>query len=706
MKKSIVYLLLAVCLFQVFPSKITGQNTDEFLNNVLDRIDKYYMQRPQENIYVHTDRSVYFAGGEILYRVFIRDAANLRPSLKSDKCVLAVMDIRGNEVISLVRDVDEDMMTGSFLLPENLKQGKYNLVGYLTRDDRITAYKVFTKEIILTNPSEDLMMDYRLDRDFYGSTQEFNLELTAYGFKSRRLSKVNVIYDVLIDGETISSGKGKTNKKGTYRIAYRLPESVSDNVIVNVQAKKRRSSQEMVIRIPVAKQVEASPKSAFKPGIGIEIREITDKKLSMGLNYANTQFDDNKKVLIAVLRKGMIYFSAPGELRQASNLNIPISRIPSGVLNVVVFDPIASEVLAETMVYLERGNSPHLELKMDKPSYNNRQRVEAQVSIEGNVINIPEETSFSVSVVPRDLLPENDLLLNDHLMINADIIEDGTEALADASKSPDRRQIIEDLLFSSTRNGYNWESVLEQEVHTEELAEDEIREIVEKRSYFPRYFNASRMKDFSRDIEDDRHSNGQVPAYKRQLESGMSVLEAVKTIKPYTRSGNKIIFPGKHNSLYAQQGALIVIDGHAMGQNATVLNSINPTDVESIVVSTQPGDIQRYTGMNSVGLIEVNLKGNTTGSLIEEKDSRDELVKGAQGHYLSGYPNYALESDSRSVKIDFRKTLFWEPEMKPAEDGKVTFEFYTSDLSGMYVITIQGMVGSHPVAIREEFEVR
>jgi hypothetical protein len=128
--------------------------------------------------------------------------------------------------------------------------------------------------------------------------------------------------------------------------------------------------------------------------------------------------------------------------------------------------------------------------------------------------------------------------------------------------------------------------------------------------------------------------------------------------------------------------------------------------VESIFVSTDAADVQRYTGLNSVGVVEVNLKGNTDGSQIEDKDSREDSIKEADGDYLKGYPDYSDEFDAKSVILDFRRTLFWNPALVPAEDGKAIFSFYTSDMSGAYVITIQGMLGAHPVSLREEIVVR
>jgi hypothetical protein len=46
---------------------------------------------------------------------------------------------------------------------------------------------------------------------------------------------------------------------------------------------------------------------------------------------------------------------------------------------------------------------------------------------------------------------------------------------------------------------------------------------------------------------------------------------------------------------------------------------------------------------------------------------------------------------------DYRTTLFWEPEIKPGEDGRATVTFFTSDKASVYRIIVEGMTANrHP----------
>ncbi len=698
------YLLVITVFGLLATAIIQAQSNDDFINNLIDRIDNYYTSRPHDNIYIHTDRSVYFTGEEILFKAFITQASSLAPSDRSDKCVLALMDARGEEVISNTFDIEKGFSTGSFRLPLNLNQGRYNLLAYVKKDGMITANKVFNKDIIITDPAGQLMLDYKFNKDFYVPSDEFSLDLNAYGYKSRPLSKLQISYEIKSGDEILNSGKGLTDKTGLFRISSGLPESLPKDIIIQVNAKKGSLRQEMFIKIPFAISLAQKPATGLKQGVFIDIKEITESRLRIGTNYSMSGLGGDKKVVIALFRKGLLYWSAPGLLSQAQDISIPITRVPTGILDIVVFDP-EGYVLGERMAYLDRESMPALDIELNRDTYHNRQKVEANVSFKGNIINIPENTNLTVSVVPKDMLPVNDLLLNDHMLIDADLQQDSREILLMDEGNASRKSTIQKFLDKSDRNGYSWDVILGNESRSDNTQEN--TDLLEESGflYFPSYFTANKMKDYSQGIRDSRHPNAQQANYKRQLESGMSVLEVIKTIKPYTIYGNKIIFPGKVNSLYAQQGALIVIDNQPVGQDATILNSISPTEVESIVVSTNPGDVQRYTALNSVGVIEISMKGYSPGSRIVETSSRDELVRDSYGKYLPGYPDYSLEEDMKSVTLDFRSLLFWQTDLQPGEDNKATFEFYTTDMPGTYVITVQGMLGAYPVAVRKEFVV-
>ncbi len=186
-----------------------------------------------------------------------------------------------------------------------------------------------------------------------------------------------------------------------------------------------------------------------------------------------------------------------------------------------------------------------------------------------------------------------------------------------------------------------------------------------------------------------------VPAYKALLENGTPLLDIIQTIKPYNMQGDKIVFMGGSNSLLAQDGALIVMDGIQRGTSASVLQSINPWDVDEIKVSTNPMDIQRYTGLNSVGLIEITLKkGEGMEEFADEKLPDDLDFETAQ------------ENETKKGGEDHRSTLMWDVEndISAGENYQIQYkhsDFISPVLMRMYFIPKDGI----PLYFEEEYDV-
>jgi len=175
--------------------------------------------------------------------------------------------------------------------------------------------------------------------------------------------------------------------------------------------------------------------------------------------------------------------------------------------------------------------------------------------------------------------------------------------------------------------------------------------------------------------------------YLKQLQSGSTIMDVIKMIKPYHLvDGDKIVFPGGSNSLMAQDGALIVIDGQKMGTSASAINNISPYDVESIQISTNPVEISRYTGLNSVGLIEIRTRRGESAKESPDKE----------------------EADSKEFRSAQRQTtLCWSPGLLLNDQGEVRVQVPATEIKGDFRVEVtlidkKGRVGQHVLVLERE----
>ena len=68
-------------------------------------------------------------------------------------------------------------------------------------------------------------------------------------------------------------------------------------------------------------------------------------------------------------------------------------------------------------------------------------------------------------------------------------------------------------------------------------------------------------------------------------------------------------------------------------------------------------------------------------------------------------PKYETLEAKRSVIPDLRTTIYWKPDIVISEDGKVSFEFYTSDFRATYSVVIEGITGDGRI-VRQVEKIR
>jgi len=170
------------------------------------------------------------------------------------------------------------------------------------------------------------------------------------------------------------------------------------------------------------------------------------------------------------------------------------------------------------------------------------------------------------------------------------------------------------------------------------------------------------------------------PYWKKYLNGSSSLLDILKTIRPFELVGGKIVFRGV-NSFFEQDGALIVIDGQRLGSDASQLTMINPLDVEDIRILLDPTEMAMYTALNTVGVIEIKTKH---GSSNEKKS--DEIVEQPANITSKLFSAEAIGEE----KYNLKTTLQWVPVLFTDENGEVLIPFRTSSVKSTFILGIVG----------------
>jgi hypothetical protein len=163
------------------------------------------------------------------------------------------------------------------------------------------------------------------------------------------------------------------------------------------------------------------------------------------------------------------------------------------------------------------------------------------------------------------------------------------------------------------------------------------------------------------------------------------IIPGVSTVKKNDKINFKLYY--QYQSKPFENNPLVLVDGVPVYDLEKVL-SISSRDLEKIDVFTT-----RYYISDIVmdGILHfVTRKGNLDVIDLDRSVYRVQYDLPESGHDFYS-PDYSTGKLLNDRIPDFRNTLYWNAEMQTNKTGNASIEFYTSDESGEYVITVEGI---------------
>lgn len=163
-----------------------------------------------------------------------------------------------------------------------------------------------------------------------------------------------------------------------------------------------------------------------------------------------------------------------------------------------------------------------------------------------------------------------------------------------------------------------------------------------------------------------------------------NVPDIIQDIKPYHLINGRIVFDNEQGDKDSK-GVIIAIDGSLWGNHISVLEKLSPSDITKIRISTSPIDVQKYTSLSLVSVIEINtIQGKYRYRQPTFQFGTDALYK--EKEFFS--PDYTLETNN---SVDNRKTLYWNSSLTMDSGNPLLITFYTSDVKGIYDCQLIGV---------------
>ena len=435
-------------------------------------------------------------------------------------------------------------------------------------------------------------------------------------------------------------------------------------------------------------------------GLALSIVKYDAEYITSNLIFADKQ---KHSIALSVSRGSTIYWAADMDLDKIGRIKIPTTNLPQGINLLSVFSK-EGEVLAERIVFVDKKQELKLQIDPEKGSLlvGGEMKVKVRLSDENNQ---PVSGNVSVLVTDKSRLDEDRSTINEGLMFESEL-ETPFSLISDAFKGRVTQTTLLDVyLIANKLKGFNWAEVLAYSPVKEDGTRPSFK--IESDKNFeaklavfvagfaqkyclagkenvpdPVYF-ANNEELFSKAPKVFKANTTALDNQRKMFSSATSIMDVIKTIKPFKIVNNQIVFIGSENSLNYQGGALIVLDGQQLGTDISALSAISPMEVDHINVSTNPMDIQRYTGLNSVGVIEIFQK---------KAPKMIETTSGSSAKYDHGFRIPGKFSTSPvNPKRDTRTTLLWIPEQIVDKTGQFEFWVTAGKVKSDFVIEVQGI---------------
>jgi len=192
--------------------------------------------------------------------------------------------------------------------------------------------------------------------------------------------------------------------------------------------------------------------------------------------------------------------------------------------------------------------------------------------------------------------------------------------------------------------------------------------------------------------------------YKRFTTMEEVLREYVAGVNVTVRSGRRMIkvYNPFMQDFYSES-PLVMIDGVPLS-NPHAIFSYDPLKARKLDVSLNRYELGKAAFS---GIISFSTYNGTFDAFELDPDVVGVDYNGLQLRREFYSPKYETQQQIDSRLPDLRNTLLWAPDIVIGKEGKTSFQFYSSDRSGKFVIVLQGISSNgDPVSSVTTFSVR
>ena len=427
--------------------------SDNKTPQLLAKANLFNMQFPQEKVYLHLDRSSYWAGDDIWFKAYLKDSPTPKTNL-----YVELLNSSGTLIQKKIYWSQNGLATGDFKLSDTISSGIYQVRAYTNWMRNFDEHWFFRKNLVIWNfkgkkmAADDSrqLRQRNIDLQFFpeGGTFVANLK-TRMGFKA-----------------TDENGKG-------LEVRGRIMDDTGNEIVAFESAFKGmghfdmvpREGRKYVAEVIVADGVDMNVNLPIPEasGVSLSIDPMEEDLLNLKLVVGSGRGEPDLAYVLVASANGKVLFSKEIKIQNGfSALQLVKGDLPTGIVQFTLFD---KEMIprCERLVFVNNHDIIKVDIGPDKSVYHPGEK--AQLLVEAfNKEDDPCVASLSMSVyhsdnqIKMDDYPNNILT---HFLLGSELkglVEDPAYYFKDDSLTT--QAALDNLMLTHGYRHFEWKQML------------------------------------------------------------------------------------------------------------------------------------------------------------------------------------------------------------------------------------------------------
>ncbi|TKC10636.1 TonB-dependent receptor [Pedobacter polaris] len=403
---------ILISFFVFFLAIQTFVSAQDQTVKIVESLQKFSADRPQEKVHLHFDKPYYAAGDTIWFKAYVVNAKLNMPSNISKTLNVTVVNDKDSVLFQQKIQLNAGLGNGHVAIPIGLKKGNFVVYAFTNWMRNFDQELYFKKPIIIENPFEqntitNVKKPSNIQFSIFPESGDLVMGIRSkVAFKcidENGLGKKVKGYIINKSNEKIIEFESNQFGMGVFALAPSMGEVYT--AVYEFNGLKKETV------LPQAKD----------QGFVMLINTADSTKFSVRISVS-PQFIDNKELILVAQSGGEVYYASKFTAKQIIQTTIAKNLLPTGVTQITLFNS-SNQPLVERLVFNDNNDNLKISIIADKKEYNKRERIDLKINILG-VNEVVAMGSYSVSVTDETKVPykeDDEVSILSNLLLTSDL---------------------------------------------------------------------------------------------------------------------------------------------------------------------------------------------------------------------------------------------------------------------------------------------